>query len=81
MFLDLGARATIPDVPRPWGCKTHDSRGSTRPRPFAKARHRVRRGYVDLEHALEVPYRMVLGVFTFIVLCRDRVARLFARAR
>jgi hypothetical protein len=33
------------------------------------------------ELALDVPYRMVLGVFTFIVLCRDRVARLFARAR
>jgi hypothetical protein len=31
--------------------------------------------------ALEDPYGMVLGVFTFIVLCRDRVARLFAGAR
>jgi hypothetical protein len=31
--------------------------------------------------ALEVPYGTVLGVFTFIVLCRDRVAGLFARAR
>jgi hypothetical protein len=46
----------------------------------------VRRGYVDLELvrfelALEDPYGMVLGVFTFIVLCRDRVARLFAGAR
>jgi hypothetical protein len=36
---------------------------------------------VDLELALAVPYGTVPGVFTFIVLCRDRVARLFARAR
>jgi hypothetical protein len=87
VFLDLGSRSTIPDVP---------GLGAARPMTHVEAldldplpTHVIVLGEgmwtlntrLRFELALEVPYRMVLGFFTFIVLCRDRVARLFARAR